>query len=358
MASKEKAEARTEDKAEPNFTNVLSLHPELQEGEAPERNLALDLVRVTEAAALASARFLGKGDKNSGDQAAVDAMRVSFNSLQIRGKVIIGEGEKDEAPMLFNGELVGSGKGPELDVAVDPVEGTSLLAYGRPNAICVVGLAPAGSMFKPGPSFYMRKIVVPAAAAGVVDFYAPIADILKSVAKALGKDVNDLVVFVLDRPRHRKIITEIRKAGARIQLHGDGDVAGSLMAVNPRDEVDIMIGTGGTPEGVLSACAIKSFGGQMLAQLDPQSFEERYAINEAGLDMDKLMTDDDLVNSDDVFFAATGISGGSLLQGVRYTGRGAETYSLVIRGKTGTVRFIEAHHNWDKLMRFSSVKYD
>ncbi len=331
---------------------------ELHDGEAPERNLALDLVRVTEAAALASARWLGKGDKESGDGAAVEAMRVSFKSLKIRGTIIIGEGEKDEAPMLYNGEEVGNGLGPRLDVAVDPVEGTRLLAFGRPNAICVVGLAPAGSMFNPGPSFYMRKIVVPREAVGVVDFYAPVGDILKKVAKAMGKDVNDLVVFVLDRPRHSKIIREIRKAGARIQLHGDGDVAGSLMAVDPREEVDLMIGTGGTPEGVLSACAIKSFGGQMLAQLDPQSFEERYAISEAGLDLDKVLTDQDLVNSDDVFFAATGISGGTLLQGVRFTGRGAITNSLVIRGKTGTVRYIEAHHNWDKLMRFSAVKYD
>ena len=230
--------------------------------EAPEKNLALDIVRITEAAALASARWLGRGDKEAGDGAAVDAMRVSFATLSIDGLVIIGEGEKDNAPMLFNGEKVGKGNGPSLDVAVDPVEGTNLLAYGRPNAISVVGVAPRGSMFNPGPSYYMQKLVVPREARNVVDLDAPVKDNLSNVAKAMGKSVQDLVVFVLDKPRHEKLISEIRQAGARIQLQTDGDVAGALMAVDPRSEVDIMMGTGGTPEGVLAACAIKVWAGR------------------------------------------------------------------------------------------------
>ena len=277
--------------------------------EAPQRNLALDLVRITEAAALASARWLGKGDKNGGDQAAVDAMRLSFNSVDIAGKVIIGEGEKDEAPMLYNGEKLGTGKGPEVDVAVDPVEGTNLLAFGRPNAISVVGVAPSGAMYDPGPSYYMKKLVVPAEARDVVDINAPVEDNLKKAAKALGKDVDDLVVFVLDKPRHKNLIQEIRQAGARIQLHTDGDVAGALMAVDPLSDVDIMVGTGGTPEGVLAACAIKAVGGQILAQLDPQKEHEKKALLELGYDLKQIFTVDTLIKSEDVFFAATGYPG-------------------------------------------------
>ena len=326
--------------------------------EAPDRNLALDLVRVTEAAALSSARWLGKGDKNSGDQAAVDAMRLSFNTLHIQGVIVIGEGEKDDAPMLFNGEAVGSGAGPAMDVAVDPVEGTRLLAFGRPNAISVVGVAPKGSMFNPGPSFYMQKLVVPAVARDAVDLDAPVADNLLGIAKCLNKDVDDLVVFVLDKPRHKKLIDDIRMAGARIQLHTDGDVAGALMALDPKDMVDVMMGTGGTPEGVLSACAIRAVGGQMLARLDPQSEEERRNLLDAGFDLKRVLSAQELVSSDDTFFAATGISGGTWLEGVSFTGRGAVTHSLVLRGKTGTMRRIESHHTWDKLMQFSSVKYD
>ena len=232
--------------------------------EAPQRNLALDIVRITEAAALASARWLGRGDKEAGDGAAVDAMRISFASLRIDGVVVIGEGAKDKAPMLFNGEKVGKGEGPSLDVAVDPVEGTNLLAYGRPNAISVVAVAPRGSMFDPGPSFYMQKLVVPHEARDVVDLDAPVRDNLANVARAMGKSIQDLVVFVLDKPRHERLIAEIRAAGARIQLQTDGDVAGALMAVDPRSEVDVMMGTGGTPEGVLAACAVKGMGGQIL----------------------------------------------------------------------------------------------
>ncbi|KUJ96887.1 MAG: Fructose-1,6-bisphosphatase [Desulfonauticus sp. 38_4375] len=326
--------------------------------EQANRNLALDLVRVTEAAAMASGRWLGKGQRKAGDKAAVDAMRFSFNSLDIDGTIIIGEGEKDKAPMLYNGEKVGTGKGPKVDVAVDPVEGTNLLALGRPNAISVVGLAPQGSMYDPGPSYYMQKLVVPEEAKEVIDLDAPVADNLKKIARALGKDVDDLVVFVLDKPRHAQLIEEIRKAGARIQLHTDGDVAGSLMAVDPTSEVDVMMGTGGTPEGVLSACAIKALGGEMLCRLDPQKEEEKKALAEGGYDLKRIFTVDDLIKSDDVFFAATGISGGTFLRGVKYTGKGAITHSLVIRGKTGTIRRIEAEHNWEKLMKISPIKYD
>lgn len=326
--------------------------------EAPQRNLALDLVRTTEAAALASARWLGKGEKNAGDEAAVSAMRLSFKALDIDGAVIIGEGEKDNAPMLYKGEKLGTGAGPSVDVAVDPVEGTNLLAYGRPNAISVVGVAPAGSMFEPGPSYYMEKLVVSAEAKNVIDLDAPVGDNLRNIATALGKDVEDLVVFVLDKPRHAELIRRIRNAGARIQLHTDGDVAGALMAVDPNNEIDVMMGTGGTPEGVLAACAIQALGGEMLCRLDPQKTGEKKALAESGMDLDRILNVDALVASDDVFFAATGISGGTFLEGVKYTGKGADTHSLVIRGKTGTVRYIESRHNWDKLMRFSAVKYD
>ncbi len=325
--------------------------------EAPEKNLALDLVRITEAAALASARWLGRGDKDAGDAAAVEAMRVTFNSLNMQGTVIIGEGEKDEAPMLHNGESVGSGVGPELDVAVDPVEGTSLLAYGRPNAISVVGIAPKGTLFNPGPSYYMQKLVVPMEAREVVDLDAPVKDNLEKIAKALGKTVHDLVVFVLDKPRHATLIQQIRQAGARIQLHTDGDVAGALMAVDPRSEVDVMMGTGGTPEGVLSACAIKGLGGQILTRLDPQSYVEKEAIDEAGIDTRDILSVNELVRSADCFFAATGISGGTFLRGVQYMGRNTITHSMVIRGKTGTLRYIESYHNMDRLNKISSVRY-
>ena len=326
--------------------------------EAPVRNLAMDLVRVTEAAALASARWLGKGAKEDGDRAAVDAMRLGFNALDIKGLVIIGEGEKDEAPMLYNGEKVGMGTGLAVDIAVDPVEGTNLLATGRPNAISVIGAALSGTMYNPGPSFYMRKLVAPAPAAGVIDLDAPVADNLKKVARALGKDVDDLVVFVLDKPRHQKLISEIRAAGARIQLHTDGDVSGALMAVDPRSDVDLMMGTGGTPEGVISACAIRGMGGQMLARLDPQSEKEKQSILDAGISLTEVLSVEKLVSTDEVFFAATGISGGTFISGVNYRGTGAVTHSIAIRGRTGTIRYMEAHHNWDKLMKISTIAYD
>ena len=324
----------------------------------PERNFSLDLVRVTEAAALASARWLGKGNTDAGDGAAVDAMRVTLNNLNIKGRIIIGEGEKDNAPMLYNGEEVGSGSGPALDIAIDPVEGTKLLAYGRPNAISVVGATPKGSMYDPGPSFYMEKLVVPPEARNVADLDAPVQDNLRNIARALGKDVDDLVVFVLDKPRHEKLIRQIREAGARIQLHSDGDVCGALMAVDPRAEVDVMMGVGGTPEGVLAACAIKGLGGQMFARLAPQSYVERENIDSYGIDLREIHTVESLIRSDDVFFAATGISGGAFLRGVEYSRHFATTHSLVIRGKTGSLRYIESLQNLNKLMKVSDVKYD
>ena len=325
--------------------------------EAPEKNLAMDIVRITEAAALASARWLGRGAKESGDGAAVEAMRNSFTTLHIDGVVVIGEGEKDKAPMLYTGENVGMGDGPSLDVAVDPVEGTNLLAYGRPNAISVMGVAPRGSMFSLDRSFYMQKLVVGSEAKDVVDLDAPVDVNLERVAKALGKKVSDLVVFVLDKPRHAKLIEDIRKAGARITLATDGDVAGALMAAAPRSEVDVMMGTGGTPEGVITACALKGLGGQILGRLDPQSYPEKEAIQNAGWDLREMLSTNDLVKSDDCFFAATGISGGDFLHGVRYCGRHAITHSMVLRGKTGTIRYVESFHDINRLRQLSAVTY-
>ncbi len=326
--------------------------------EAPGKNLALDLVRVTEAAALASSRWLGRGEKKKGDAAAVEAMRVSFNAIDIDGVVVIGEGEKDKAPMLFNGEALGSGSGPAMDVAVDPVEGTNLLALGRPNAISVVAMTPRGCMTNPGPAYYMKKLVVPSQAKYRVDIKAPVSHNLKLVARALGKDVNDLVVFVLDKPRHAELIREIRETGARIQLHTDGDVAGALMAVSSDAEIDVMMGTGGTPEGILSAVAVSILGGEIQGIYDPQSDKEKKAVLDAGLSLERVMTTEDMCTSDDVFFAATGISGGTFLKGVKFTGHGANTNSMVLRGRTGTVRYIEASHSFDKLMKISAIKYD
>lgn len=309
------------------------------------KNLALNLVRVTESAALAAGKFLGKGLKEAGDGAAVDAMRSAFSTIDINGAIIIGEGEKDNAPMLFNGEKVGNGNGLALDLAVDPVEGTNLLALGRPNAIAVVGACPAGSMYDPGPSYYMKKIVGPPDATDVIDIDAPVKDNLINIAKAIGKNVSELVVFVLEKPRHQQLIAEIREIGACIQLHTDGDVAGSLMAINPDSDVDVMMGTGGTPEGVISACAIRALGGQMFARLDPQSEEERQAIISYGIDLNKILPVETLIKSNDAFFAATGISGGSFLSGVKYHAKGAISHSMILNGKTGTVRFIKSHHN-------------
>ncbi len=326
--------------------------------ENPQHNLAMDLVRVTEAAALASGRWLGKGDKEDGDQAAVDAMRLSFNAVDIDGTIVIGEGKKDQAPMLYKGERVGTGNGFKYDLAVDPVEGTSLLALGKPNAISVVGAAPKGCLYDPESSYYMKKLVVPKQAKSVIDIDAPVKDNLCCIAKSLGKGIDDIIVFVLNKPRHQLLIKEIHDAGARVQLHDEGDVAGALMVIDPISDVDVMMGTGGTPEGVLAACAIRALGGQMLARLDPQKLEEKEQLKKEGIDLNRILSVETMVKEEDVFFAATGISGGGFLKAVRSNGKNAITHSLVIRGKTGTVRRITAYHNLEKLMQFSAVKYD
>jgi len=326
--------------------------------ELPERNLALELVRVTEAAALAAGRFMGRGDKEGSDRAAVDAMRLVLNSVEMDGIVVIGEGEKDKAPMLYNGETLGTGREPQVDIAVDPIDGTRLLALGKANSLATVALADRGSMFNPGPIVYMEKIAVGPEAKGCIDIQAPVAANLHSVARAVGKDVRDLTVVVLERPRHDQLIADIRQAGARIRLITDGDVAGSLMTAWPDSGVDVLMGTGGTPEGVLSACALKAMGGEIQGRLVARSEAEAAKAKEMGYSLTQVLTIDDLVRSNNVFFAATGITDGELLDGVKFYGDGARTHSLVMRSKSGTVREVVARHRWDKLMRFSQVKYD
>jgi fructose-1,6-bisphosphatase II len=326
--------------------------------ERPERNLALELVRVTEAAALAAGRFMGRGDKEGGDRAAVDAMRLVLNSVEMDGIVVIGEGEKDEAPMLYNGEALGTGREPMVDIAVDPIDGTRLLALGKGNSLATVALSDRGSMFNPGPLVYMDKIAVGPEAKGSVDIEAPASVNLRSVARAKGKDVRDLTVVVLERPRHDNLIADLRRAGARIRLITDGDVAGSLMTAWPDSGVDILMGVGGTPEGVLSACALKAMGGEIQGRLVARDEDEAAKAQALGYDLKQVLTIDDLVRSNNVFFAATGITDGELLDGVKYYGNGARTHSLVMRSKSGTVREVVARHRWDKLMQFSQVKYD
>jgi fructose-1,6-bisphosphatase II len=324
----------------------------------PDRNLALELVRVTEAAALAAGRWMGRGDKEAGDQAAVDAMRLMLGTVDMDGVVVIGEGEKDEAPMLYNGEAIGNGEGPSVDVAVDPVDGTRLLALGRPNALSVVGVAERGSMFDPGPLVYMDKIAVGAAAAGSIDITAPVEANLRAIARANRKDLDDLTIVVLDRPRHDELIAQIRDTGARIRLITDGDVAGAIMAAVEGTGVDALMGVGGTPEGVISACAMKCLGGAIQGRLWPRDDGERAAARAAGYDLERVLGTDDLVASDNVFFAATGITDGELLRGVQYHGGGARTYSVIMRSRSGTVRSVDARHRWDKLMEISQVAYD
>jgi fructose-1,6-bisphosphatase II len=325
--------------------------------EKPDRNLAMELVRVTEAAALAAARWMGRGDKEAGDQAAVDAMRLILQTIDMDGVVVIGEGEKDEAPMLYNGERVGNGRPPEVDVAVDPIDGTRLLALGRANAISVVALSERGTMFDPGPCVYMDKIAVGPEARDVIDLEAPVRDNLAKVAKAKGMDIDDLTVVVLDRPRHERLVAEIREAGARIRLITDGDVAGAIMAASDEASVDLLMGIGGTPEGVIAACAVKCMGGEIQGKLWPRDDAERRQALDLGYDVDRVLTSDDLVRSDNVFFAATGITDGELLPGVKYTAGGAHTYSIVMRSKSGTVRTVHARHRWDKLMSISSIPF-
>ena len=324
----------------------------------PSHNLALDLVRVTEAAALAAGRWMGRGEKEDGDQAAVDAMRLVLNSIDIEGVIVIGEGEKDEAPMLFNGERLGTGDGPALDIAVDPVEGTRLLAQGRPNSVATVALAESGSMFNPGPIVYMHKIAVGLAGKGHVDIDAPIEVNLNVIAREKGADVDDLTVVILERPRHEELIQRVRETGARIRLITDGDVAGAMLAAQPNSGIDLLIGIGGTPEGVLAACALKCMGGEIQGRLYPRSEAEAKAAQDLGYDLDKVLRIDDLVATDDIFFAVTGITDGELVDGVKYFGAGARTHSLVMRGVTGTVREIIATHRWDKLMTVSEIQYD
>ncbi|CAN5205158.1 class II fructose-bisphosphatase [soil metagenome] len=315
----------------------------------PDRNLALELVRATEAAAIAAGRLMGRNDKEAGDQAAVDAMRGMLTTVDMDGIVVIGEGEKDEAPMLFNGERVGSGHGPETDIAVDPIEGTRLLAEGWPGSLAVLAMAPRGTMFNPGPMVYMNKWVVGADARGVVDIDAPVADNLARIAKAKNKGVSDLTVMMLDRPRHAEMAQAMRDAGARLRLLRDGDVAGGLLAVMPDRAVDLCVGIGGTPEGVITACALRALGGEMIGRLWARDDGERTAAAEQGYDLDRVLTTEDLVSSPDTFFACTGVTSGDLVAGVDYTGSGVTTESLCMRGKTGTVRYIKAVHTRRKL---------
>jgi len=309
----------------------------------PDRNLALELVRVTEAAALAAARMVGRGDKEAADQAAVDAMRNVLGSVSMDGIVVIGEGEKDEAPMLFNGEQIGDGSPPQVDVAVDPLEGTRLTALGMPSALAVIALAERGAMFDPGPCMYMEKIAGGPEVADLLDLDRPLPETLKLVAERKGIDIRDVMVVMLDRERHHDAMREVREAGARVRLILDGDVSASLLAVSENSAVDLLWGIGGTPEGVISAAAIKCLGGQLLGRLWPRTDEERQAAIDAGYDLTRRLTADDLVAGEDVFFSATGVTDGDVLQGVRYQGdRGATTESLVMRSRSGTVRRVSA----------------
>ena len=327
-------------------------------GSEPERNLALELVRVTEAAALAAGRWMGRGNGTAGDQAAVDAMRLVLNTVEMDGVIVIGEGEKDEAPMLYNGEVLGTGNPPRLDIAVDPIDGTRLLAQGRANSLATVALADRGTMFSPGPIVYMHKIAVGPEARGHIDLEAPVEDNLKNIARAKGADVGDLTTVILDRPRHEQLIADVRSCGARIRLITDGDVAGALMTAWPDSGIDVLLGVGGTPEGVIAACALKCMGGEIQGRLQPRNEAEAAQARQMGYDLERRLTMDDLVRCDNVFFAATGITDGELLEGVKYTGTGARTHSLVMRSKSGTVREVISSHRWDKLMVFSNIQYD
>jgi fructose-1,6-bisphosphatase II len=326
--------------------------------ELPDRNLGMELVRVTEAAAMAGARWMGRGDKDAADGAAVDAMRAVLSGVSMDGIVVIGEGEKDEAPMLYNGEAIGDGHPPLVDIAVDPIDGTTLTSLGRPNAIAVIALSERGTMFNPGPCVYMEKIATGPEAADAIDLTASVKANLKWVAKALRKDVADVTAVILDRPRHTEIIKECRDAGARIRLIPDGDVAGAIMTAWPESGADILFGVGGTPEGVIAACALKCLGGAIQGRLHARDEAERQKAIDMGYDLDRVLTLDDLVSGEDVFFSATGITDGELLRGVRFRGDGANTQSLVMRSKSGTIRKIDATHRWKKLMRYSSINFD
>jgi fructose-1,6-bisphosphatase II len=324
-------------------------------GEAPDRNLALELVRVTEAAALAAARWMGRGDKEAADQAAVDAMRLLMDTVPMDGVVVIGEGEKDNAPMLYNGERIGNGEPPVVDIAVDPIDGTTLTSKGMNGALAVVALAERGTMFDPGPCVYMEKIAAGEEAAEAIDIEAPVAENVKRVAKAKNTDVSNVTVTILERSRHEQIVKEVREAGARIRFITDGDVAGAISAARPGTSVDLLLGTGGTPEGVIAACAIKCLGGVIQGRLWPRNEAERDAAVAAGYDLDRVLTTDDLVSGEDVFFAATGVTDGDLVNGVRYREGSAVTQSIVMRSRSGTVRLIDALHRMEKLKKFSAA---
>ena len=324
----------------------------------PDRNLALELVRVTEAAAMGAARWIGRGDKNAADQAAVDLMRVMINTVSMRGVVVIGEGEKDEAPMLYNGEEVGDGDGPEVDVAVDPLEGTRLAALGMPNAIAVIAVAERGTMFFPGAALYMDKIVVGAEAAHAIDIQLTPTENVRRVAEAKGMKPDEVTVVVLERDRHEALIGELRASGARVNLIRDGDVAPSIAAARPWTGIDLVMGIGGTPEGVISAAAIKCLGGAMQGKLWPRNDDERQRLLAAGFDLDHVLTEDDLVSGEDVFVAATGVTRGALLNGVRTSAAGIETESIVMRSRSGTVRRIAAYHPSEKIMNLRKESAD
>ncbi len=330
---------------------------DILESVTPTRNLALELARVTEAAALSAGRFMGRGAKEAADEAAVNAMRLVLGTLDMNGIIVIGEGEKDNAPMLYNGEVVGNGTGLDVDVAVDPIDGTRPLAFGRSSSLSTVAVAPRGTMFNPGPFVYMNKIAVGPEARGTISIEKSITENLHIIADAKHKSVDDVTTIILDRDRHKDMIAEIRKAGARIRVIPDGDVAAALMTAWPDSGVDVLFGVGGTPEGVLAACALRAMGGEIQGKLYARDEDELRRGREMGYNFDKVLTMDDLVASEDVFFAATGITDGELLKGVRYFGSGARTDSLVVRGLTGTVRQIMATHRIDKLHQLSSIKY-
>ncbi|AXY51123.1 class II fructose-bisphosphatase [Rhodococcus ruber] len=325
--------------------------------QAPDRNLALELVRVTEAAAMAAGRWVGRGDKEGGDGAAVDAMRHMVSSVSMRGVIVIGEGEKDEAPMLYNGEEVGNGDGPLCDVAVDPIDGTTLMAKGAPGSIAVLAVAERGAMFDPSAVFYMDKIAVGPEAADVIDITAPVAENISRVAKAKHSEISDITVTILDRPRHAQLISDVRATGARIRLISDGDVAGAIAAARPGSGVDMLLGIGGTPEGIIAAAAMRCMGGALQGRLAPKDDEERQKAIDAGHEPGRVLTTTDLVKGENIFFCATGVTDGELVKGVRYYGGGATTQSIVMRSKSGTVRMVEAYHRLKKLSEFTSIDF-
>jgi fructose-1,6-bisphosphatase II len=325
--------------------------------EVPDRNLALELVRVTEAAAMAAARWVGRGDKNGADGAAVNAMRLLIGTVSMNGIVVIGEGEKDDAPMLFNGEHVGDGTGAEADVAVDPIDGTTLAAKGMPNAIAVLAVAERGAMYDPSAVFYMEKLVVGPESANVIDITAPIGVNLAAIARAKGEHIADLTVCILDRPRHEQLVDDVRAAGARIKFISDGDVAGAIMAARDGTGVDLLAGIGGTPEGIITACAIRCLGGMIQARLWPRDEAERRKALDAGHDLDRVLTTTDLVTGDNIFFCATGITDGELMEGVRYTPDGPTTHSIVMRSKSGTIREVRSEHRLANLSTYASVDF-